>query len=48
MCMRASQNLHDGMFKGLISTTIRFFDTNPSGRILNRFSKDLGLVFDLN
>ncbi|XP_059613900.1 ATP-binding cassette sub-family C member 4-like [Phlebotomus argentipes] len=42
MCIKASQKLHDGMFNGIISTTMRFFDTNPSGRILNRFSKDLG------
>lgn len=33
----ASQNLHDMMFRGLISTKMRFFDTNPSGRIMNRF-----------
>lgn len=32
------------MFKGIISTALRFFDTNPSGRILNLFSKDLGTV----
>lgn len=30
------------MFNGIVSTTMRFFDTNPSGRILNRFSKDMG------
>lgn len=42
--MKASQTLHDTMFKGLISSTMRFFDTNPSGRILNRFSKDMGAV----
>lgn len=42
ICVRASQTLHDNMFKGLISTSMRFFDTNPSGRILNRFSKDMG------
>lgn len=38
-CATASQNLHDSMFRGLISTKMRFFDTNPSGRIMNRFSK---------
>ncbi|XP_031636354.1 multidrug resistance-associated protein 4-like [Contarinia nasturtii] len=42
MCVRASQNLHNNMFRGLISAKMRFFDTNPSGRILNRFSKDIG------
>lgn len=46
MCLTASQKLHDGMFKGIISTTMRFFDTNPSGRILNRFSENLGLIDD--
>jgi ATP-binding cassette subfamily C (CFTR/MRP) protein 4 len=40
--VRASQNLHDGMFEGIITTTMRFFDQNPAGRILNRFSKDMG------
>lgn len=32
------------MFKGIISTSLRFFDTNPSGRILNLFSRDLGTL----
>lgn len=41
-CATASQNLHDSMFRGLISTKTRFFDLNPSGRIMNRFSKDMG------
>lgn len=35
------------MFNAIISTTLRFFDTNPSGRILNLFSKDLGTVDEL-
>lgn len=29
-----------------MSTSLHFFDTNPSGRILNLFSKDLGTVDD--
>lgn len=41
-CVSASQNLHDKMFEGMISTSMRFFERNPSGRILNRFTKDIG------
>lgn len=47
MCVTVSQNLHDNMFKSLIATTMRFFNTNPSGRILNRFSKDIGTIDEL-
>ncbi|XP_022899785.2 ATP-binding cassette sub-family C member 4-like isoform X1 [Onthophagus taurus] len=44
ICMRASKRLHDWMFSNLLQATMRFFDTNPSGRILNRFSKDMGAI----
>ncbi|XP_055319307.1 ATP-binding cassette subfamily C member 4-like [Sitodiplosis mosellana] len=47
ICVRISQNIHNAMFKGIISTKMRFFDTNPSGRILNRFSKDIGAVDEI-
>ncbi|XP_012274704.1 probable multidrug resistance-associated protein lethal(2)03659 [Orussus abietinus] len=47
LCMRCSQRLHDMMFGALIRTGMRFFDTNPSGRILNRFSKDMGAIDEL-
>lgn len=40
----ASKNLHAKMFNCLLKTPMRFFDTNPSGRILNRFSKDTGVM----
>ena len=40
----ASRNLHHTAFNGIVSTNMRFFDLNPSGRILNRFSKDLGSI----
>ncbi|KAL6254634.1 hypothetical protein P5V15_013941 [Pogonomyrmex californicus] len=46
-CMTCSQRLHDMMFSALIRTGMRFFDTNPSGRILNRFSKDIGAIDEL-
>ncbi|XP_018346781.1 PREDICTED: multidrug resistance-associated protein 4-like [Trachymyrmex septentrionalis] len=46
-CMMCSQRLHDMMFSALIRTGMRFFDTNPSGRILNRFSKDMGAIDEL-
>lgn len=45
--LNASKNLHAGAFNGIISTKLRFFDLNPSGRILNRFSKDFSLIDEL-
>ena len=42
VCMTASKNLHNAMFAKLLRAQPRFFDVNPSGRILNRFSKDMG------
>ncbi|KAH9630450.1 hypothetical protein HF086_016988 [Spodoptera exigua] len=47
VCMRSSIKLHNEMFKNILSATMRFFDTNPSGRILNRFSKDMGVVDEI-
>lgn len=47
VCMRCSQRLHDFMFGALIRASMRFFDTNPSGRILNRFSKDIAAIDEL-
>ncbi|XP_055678761.1 probable multidrug resistance-associated protein lethal(2)03659 isoform X2 [Lutzomyia longipalpis] len=44
MCLRASIKLHDKLFRGLTRARMLFFNTNPSGRILNRFSKDIGCV----
>ncbi|EDS30176.1 multidrug resistance-associated protein 1 [Culex quinquefasciatus] len=44
VCLRISMNLHDRMFRGLTRATMHFFNSNPSGRILNRFSKDIGAI----
>nr|XP_046238010.1 ATP-binding cassette sub-family C member 4-like isoform X2 [Scatophagus argus]XP_046238011.1 ATP-binding cassette sub-family C member 4-like isoform X2 [Scatophagus argus]XP_046238012.1 ATP-binding cassette sub-family C member 4-like isoform X2 [Scatophagus argus]XP_046238013.1 ATP-binding cassette sub-family C member 4-like isoform X2 [Scatophagus argus] len=38
--VRSAQTLHNSMFSAVIRTPVRFFDVNPIGRILNRFSKD--------
>lgn len=32
------------MFEKVLQTPIRFFDINPIGRIMNRFSKDIGQI----
>uniref|UniRef100_A0A915PRN9 Uncharacterized protein n=1 Tax=Setaria digitata TaxID=48799 RepID=A0A915PRN9_9BILA len=37
----AASRLHNRMFNSVIRGTVHFFDTTPSGRILNRFSKDM-------
>ncbi|XP_043284650.1 probable multidrug resistance-associated protein lethal(2)03659 [Venturia canescens] len=47
MCMRASMKLHDRMFRNISRATMRFFNTNTSGRVLNRFSKDMGAIDEL-
>ncbi|XP_060647055.1 ATP-binding cassette sub-family C member 4-like [Drosophila nasuta] len=43
-CMNASMVLHDRMFNCILHATMRFFHNNNSGRILNRFSKDIGTM----
>ncbi|CAG9827192.1 unnamed protein product [Diabrotica balteata] len=36
--------MHNKMFDNIIYSPMYFFNNNPSGRILNRFSKDIGIV----
>ncbi|CAG9577085.1 unnamed protein product [Danaus chrysippus] len=43
-CIKASVVLHDTMFRGVTNAPMWFFHHNPSGRILNRFSKDMGQI----
>lgn len=45
--MTASKNLHNSMYQGLSRASMYFFHTNPSGRILNRFSKDMGQIDEI-
>lgn len=47
LAMKASRNLHNLMYNGVTRATMYFFNTNPSGRILNRFSKDMGQIDEM-
>lgn len=41
MCVRISINLHDMIFRGVTCAKMLFFNNNPSGRVLNRFARDM-------
>eukprot|EP01091_Cochliopodium_minus_P010616 TRINITY_DN2850_c0_g1_i3.p1 TRINITY_DN2850_c0_g1~~TRINITY_DN2850_c0_g1_i3.p1 ORF type:complete len:720 (-),score=229.12 TRINITY_DN2850_c0_g1_i3:506-2665(-) len=42
--LRSSMILHNKVFSRVLRATTRFFEANPTGRILNRFSKDMDVV----
>lgn len=44
LCLLASRHMHDRLFRGITRGWMSFFNGNPSGRILNRFSTDIGSV----
>jgi ABC-type multidrug transport system fused ATPase/permease subunit len=43
-CVRASNKAHDDMLAGVMASPLRFFETTPSGRLMNRFSSDIELL----
>ncbi|KAJ7179600.1 P-loop containing nucleoside triphosphate hydrolase protein [Mycena filopes] len=45
--LRASANLHAGLFSALMQTTIEFFGTTHPGQIISRFSQDIFILDDL-
>ncbi|PSN47509.1 hypothetical protein C0J52_02251 [Blattella germanica] len=47
ICMKASENLHNTMFESIVRASMWFFNNNPSGQILNRFSKDMGQIDEM-
>ncbi|XP_054270008.1 probable multidrug resistance-associated protein lethal(2)03659 [Macrosteles quadrilineatus] len=44
LCMRSSMKLHIQMVNSVTRATMHFFHNTSSGRILNRFSKDIGNI----
>jgi ABC-type multidrug transport system fused ATPase/permease subunit len=43
-CAHAAQKAHDKMLGGVMHSPLRFFETTPSGRVMNRFSADVQLL----
>ena len=43
-CALASKKIHDATLTSLFHSPMSFFDTNPTGRILNRFSSDMDMI----
>ena len=40
--LNAAKRLHDSLLHSILKAPMVFFHTNPTGRIINRFSKDIG------
>lgn len=40
-CLKAARRMHEKLFDGVCRAEMYFFNTNSSGRIINRFSKDI-------
>jgi ABC-type multidrug transport system fused ATPase/permease subunit len=40
--IKASRRIHERLLKAVLGTTFRFLDTTPAGRIIARFTRDIG------
>lgn len=45
--LRSALRLHSAMFHSVIYSPMRFFESNPIGRILNRFAKDQSIIDEM-
>lgn len=46
MIIRSAKYLHNKLLYCVLRSQLRFFETTPIGRILNRFSKDMAAIED--
>jgi len=42
--LTSNNKMHEEMVLSILKAPVSYFDTNPSGRIINRFSTDLSLA----
>ena len=47
MCVWVSKSVYEQLFHSVSATAIKFFELNPLGRILNRFTKDTNNMDDM-
>ncbi len=47
MCVRVSKRVYEKLYMSVTGTSIKFFELNPLGRILNRFTKDTNNMDDM-
>lgn len=45
--VRGAEAIQNKMLRSVIRAPILFFDSNPIGRVMNRFSRDIGVLDDL-
>jgi ATP-binding cassette subfamily C (CFTR/MRP) protein 4 len=43
-CKKASENLHKNLLGKVLVASMSFFNNHSSGRVINRFSKDMGTI----
>ena len=46
--INSSMSLHNLMLSAVVKAPVLFFDTNPVGRVLNRFSRDINIMEELH
>lgn len=42
--LKSNEKLHSDMLFGMLRSPIKFFDTTPTGRLINRFSNDMSIL----
>jgi ATP-binding cassette subfamily C (CFTR/MRP) protein 4 len=47
VALRSNERLHNDMIFGLLRSPSSYFDTTPTGRLINRFSNDMSIIDNL-